>query len=132
MMSAWPPWRIADYEAHLSVIRDGAVPLPAELTELLTDLVRRLDVLAVEEPLVALKALADLRYVIAQTGQDAGYELGERDVPLPAVAAALGTSEAARKAVDSLYDLIVSADPGRPRGPRTRHSTHPWIYIHLS
>ncbi len=51
---------------------------PTELTELLTELVRRLDVLAVEEPLVALKALADLRYVIAQVGQDAAYELGAR------------------------------------------------------
>ncbi|MDX3538711.1 hypothetical protein PV721_31090 [Streptomyces sp. MB09-01] len=45
---------IADYEAHLSVIRDGSVPLPAELTELLAELVRRLDVLVVEEPLVVL------------------------------------------------------------------------------
>ncbi|MFD6113729.1 hypothetical protein ACFWG0_26965 [Streptomyces yangpuensis] len=79
------------------MIRDGAGPLPAEPTERLTDLVRRLDVLAVKEPLVALKALADLRYVIAQTGQDAAYELGERKVPLPAVASALGTSEAAAR-----------------------------------
>ncbi|MFG2487882.1 hypothetical protein ACGFSI_34680 [Streptomyces virginiae] len=69
---------IADDEAHLSVIRDDAAPLPTELTELLTELVRRLDVLAVEEPLVALKALADLRYVIAQVGQYAAYELGAR------------------------------------------------------
>ncbi|MGW6843842.1 hypothetical protein [Streptomyces sp. NPDC054958] len=88
---------IADYEAHRSVIRDGAVPLPTELTELLTELVRRLDVLAVEEPLVALKALADLRYVIARTGQEAAYELGGRDVPLEVVATALGTSESAAR-----------------------------------
>ncbi|MER7826986.1 hypothetical protein ABTX85_31005 [Streptomyces sp. NPDC096097] len=88
---------IADYEAHLSVIRDGTVPLPAELTALLTDLVGRLDVLAVEEPLVALKALADLRYVIARTGQDAAYELGALDIPLGQIATALGTSEAAAR-----------------------------------
>ncbi|MFD8578053.1 helix-turn-helix domain-containing protein [Streptomyces virginiae] len=88
---------IADYEAHLSVLRDGAVPLPAELTELLTELVRQLDVLAVKEPLVALKALADLRYVVARAGEDAAYELGARDVPLKAVASALGTSEAAAR-----------------------------------
>ncbi|KOU65095.1 hypothetical protein ADK90_28095 [Streptomyces sp. XY413] len=88
---------IADYQAHVSVIRDSAVPLPAELTGLLTELVRLLDGLAVEEPLVALKALADLRYVIAQTGQDAAYELAARDVPLTVVATALGTSEAAAR-----------------------------------
>ncbi|MDX3539652.1 hypothetical protein PV721_36080, partial [Streptomyces sp. MB09-01] len=89
---------IADYEAHLSVIRDGAVPLPGELTGLLTDLVRQLDGLAIEEPLVALKALADLRYVIEQTGQDAAYELAARDVPLKVVATALGTSKSAARA----------------------------------
>ncbi|MGY4394720.1 hypothetical protein [Streptomyces virginiae] len=88
---------IADYEAHRSVIRDGAVPLPTELTELLTELVRRLDGLAVEEPLVTLKALADLRYVIARTGQDAAYELGALDLPLTEVATALGTSESAAR-----------------------------------
>ncbi|MFD9080576.1 hypothetical protein [Streptomyces erythrochromogenes] len=88
---------IADYEAHVSVIRDLAVPLPAGLTGLLTELVRALDGLAVKEPLVTLKALADLRYVIAQTGQDAAYELAAREVPLKTVATALGTSEAAAR-----------------------------------
>ncbi|MEV7445690.1 hypothetical protein AB0O22_31910 [Streptomyces sp. NPDC091204] len=88
---------IADYEAHVSVIRDGAVPLPAELTGLLTELARLLDGQAVEEPLVALKALADLRYLIARTGQDAAYELSARGVPLTVVATALGTSESAAR-----------------------------------
>ncbi|MGW2992558.1 hypothetical protein ACWDA9_12650, partial [Streptomyces sp. NPDC001193] len=62
----------------------------SRLTGLLTELVRQLDVLAVEEPLVVLKALADLRYVIGQTGQDAAYELAALDVPLEDVATALG------------------------------------------
>ncbi|MFE9929176.1 hypothetical protein [Streptomyces sp. NPDC005533] len=85
---------IADYDAHLSVIRGKAVPLPEELTGLLTGLVRVLDGLALKEPLVALKALADLRHVIDQTGQDAVYELAVPDVPIDEVATALGTSEA--------------------------------------
>ncbi|MFI7359920.1 hypothetical protein ACIBTP_39085 [Streptomyces avidinii] len=46
---------IADYEAHLSVIREKAVPLAEELTALLTELVRRPDGLASEEPLVVLR-----------------------------------------------------------------------------
>ncbi|MFG2979185.1 hypothetical protein ACGFYY_40150 [Streptomyces sp. NPDC048331] len=88
---------IADYGAHLSVIRDAAVPLPEELTVLLAELVRLLDGLTAEKPLVTLKALADLRYVIAQTGQEAVYELAARDVPIEEVASALGTSEAAAR-----------------------------------
>ncbi|MFB6565372.1 hypothetical protein ACFCYH_41915 [Streptomyces sp. NPDC056400] len=88
---------IADDEAHVSVIRDAAVPLPEELTALLTELVRALDGLAVEDPLVTLKALADLRYVIARTGQDAAYELAAREMPLKMVATALGTSETAAR-----------------------------------
>ncbi|MER6778045.1 MULTISPECIES: hypothetical protein [unclassified Streptomyces] len=86
-----------DHQAHPSVVRDGAVPLPAELTALLTELVRVLAGQAAREPLTALKALADVRYVVARTGQDAAYELPARDVPLKVVAAALGTSEAATR-----------------------------------
>ncbi|MCX4808133.1 hypothetical protein ACFWWM_35020 [Streptomyces sp. NPDC058682] len=38
---------------------------------LLTGLVRQLDGLAAEQPLVASKALADVRHVIAPVGEDA-------------------------------------------------------------
>ncbi|MFD9519740.1 hypothetical protein [Streptomyces sp. NPDC059979] len=86
---------VADCDAHLSVIRDAAVQLPSELTELLTALVRRLDGLAAAEPLVVLKALADLRYVIAQVGRDAAGEVVAGEVPIELVATALGTSETA-------------------------------------
>ncbi|MFK0016947.1 hypothetical protein [Streptomyces sp. NPDC091027] len=96
---------IADYDAHLSVIRDGTIPLPAELVGLLTELVRQLGGLTDEEPLVTLKALADIRQVIAETGQNAAYEVADREVPLEDVAAALGTSEAAARTYlnDYLY-----------------------------
>ncbi|UUU37495.1 hypothetical protein [Streptomyces sp. NBC_00162] len=85
------------------MIRDATVQLPGELTELLTQLVRRLDGLAAEEPLVALKALADLRYVIGRVGQDAAHELIAGEVPIGQVAAALGTSEAAARSYLSSY-----------------------------
>ncbi|MFJ9944977.1 hypothetical protein [Streptomyces erythrochromogenes] len=94
---------IADYEAHLSVIRDAAVPLPAELTGILTELVGRLDGLAAEEPLVALKALADLRHVIAEVGQDAAYELAAQQVPIEEIATGLGTSETAARTYLNSY-----------------------------
>lgn len=41
---------VADYDAHLSAIRDAAVQLPPDLTGLLTELVRQLDGLATEKP----------------------------------------------------------------------------------
>ncbi|WP_331718929.1 hypothetical protein OHU23_40725 (plasmid) [Streptomyces virginiae] len=88
---------VADFDAHLSVIRDAAVQLPAALTGFLTELVRQLDGLAAEEPLVVLKALADLRYVIAQMGQNAAGEVAAREGPIEEVAVALGTSEAAAR-----------------------------------
>ncbi|MET9568556.1 hypothetical protein ABZY34_05330 [Streptomyces virginiae] len=94
---------IADYGAHLSVIRDAAVQLPAELTGILTELVGRLGGLAAEEPLVALKALADLRHVIAEVGQDAAYELAAQQVPIEEIATGLGTSETAARTYLNSY-----------------------------
>ncbi|MEU9088197.1 hypothetical protein [Streptomyces sp. NPDC048357] len=94
---------LQDYDAHLSVIRDAAVPLPADLTELLTELACRLDGLAAAEPLVALKALADVRYVIAQVGQEAAYEVVAGEVPIEEVAVALGTSEDAARSYLNSY-----------------------------
>ncbi|MFD8576665.1 hypothetical protein ACFV1H_15245 [Streptomyces virginiae] len=88
---------VADFGAHLSVIRDGTVQVPVQLTDLLAELVRQLNELATDEPLVALKALADLRYVIAEIGQEAAFELAADDVPIKRVATALGTNEAAAR-----------------------------------
>ncbi|MCX5009424.1 hypothetical protein OG765_00105 [Streptomyces sp. NBC_00555] len=88
---------IADYGAHLSVVKEAAVALPADLTALLTELTGRLADLAVQEPLVALKALADLQYVTAQTGADATRAVLGGRVPIGEVATALGTSEAAAR-----------------------------------
>ncbi|MFJ3861849.1 hypothetical protein ACIPRL_37250 [Streptomyces sp. NPDC090085] len=88
---------VADHEAHLWVIRDAAVSLPADLSGILTELVRLFGGLAAEQPLVTLKARADLRHVIAETGREAAYEIADREVPLTVVAAALGTSEAAAR-----------------------------------
>ncbi|MFB7747327.1 hypothetical protein [Streptomyces sp. NPDC056132] len=94
---------IADHKAHVAVVRRAAVQLPAELIDLFTDLVRRLDGLAAEEPLVALKALADLRSIVAQAGEEATNEITASDVPIEAVATALGTSEAAARTYLSSY-----------------------------
>ncbi|WP_405705173.1 hypothetical protein OG264_01410 [Streptomyces xanthophaeus] len=93
---------LADVGAHLSVVRDKAVPLPAPLTAVLTDLAAQLSQAAVQSPLVALKALADLRHVIAGVGQDAARAVAFGQLSWEEVAAALGTTEkAARQYVTS-------------------------------
>ncbi|MGW6940298.1 hypothetical protein ACWGF3_15075 [Streptomyces xanthophaeus] len=88
---------VADYGAHLSIVRDAAVPLPSDLSVLLTEVAGRLAGLAVREPLVALKALADLQYVIARAGADAARGVLGGRVPFAEVAVALGTSEQAAR-----------------------------------
>lgn len=69
---------LADVGAHLSVVRDKAVPLPAPLTAVLTDLAAQLSQAAVQSPLVALKALADLRHVIMRRRPGRGPRRGVR------------------------------------------------------
>ncbi|MGW7441533.1 hypothetical protein [Streptomyces sp. NPDC054849] len=64
------------------MIRDAAVQLPEELTGLLTELARRLDGLAAEEPLAALQARADHRYVIDHVSRDAAGEVLAGEVPI--------------------------------------------------
>ncbi|MFI1286451.1 hypothetical protein ACH4U5_37805 [Streptomyces sp. NPDC020858] len=88
---------IADYHAHLTVVRDTAVPLPEPLTALLTAPKKDLETAAVKDPLVALTALADLRYLIAGVGADAALAVHVGRIPMETVATALGTSEAAAR-----------------------------------
>ncbi|MFD8954242.1 hypothetical protein ACFV0B_35905 [Streptomyces xanthophaeus] len=79
------------------------MPLPADLTALPTDVAGRRAKVAVREPVVALKALADLQYVIEQAGADAVRGVLGGRVPFPEIAVALGTSEkAARGSVTGL------------------------------
>ncbi|MDX3540318.1 hypothetical protein PV721_39650 [Streptomyces sp. MB09-01] len=50
-----------------------------------------------------MKALADLRYVIAQVGRDAAGDVVAGEVPIEQVAVALGTSEAAARSYLGSY-----------------------------
>ncbi|MEU6311464.1 hypothetical protein [Streptomyces sp. NPDC047014] len=88
---------IADYKAHLMVVREAAVALPASLVGLLASLKGELESAALQEPLVALKALADLRYLIDAVGSRATLAVQAGRVPLETVATALGTSEPAAR-----------------------------------
>ncbi|WP_329391541.1 hypothetical protein OG625_39925 (plasmid) [Streptomyces sp. NBC_01351] len=94
---------IADVGAHLTVIRDASVPLPETLSAVLTELTGQLSNLSLASPLVVLKALADLQYLIAEVGEDAANALLDEGVPIDEVATGLGTSEAAARRYVTRY-----------------------------
>ncbi|MFD5414972.1 hypothetical protein [Streptomyces nojiriensis] len=48
---------LADWNAHLSLVRDKAVPLPRPLACLLAGITERLTATAVDAPLAALRAV---------------------------------------------------------------------------
>ncbi len=76
-------------------------PLPKPLTVLLTALTENLETAAVKDPLVALKAISLLGYLISEVGADAALAVQVGRIPMETVATALGTSEAAaRRYVD--------------------------------
>ncbi|MFE5865190.1 hypothetical protein ACFQ77_32260 [Streptomyces virginiae] len=57
---------LADWTAHLSVVREAAVPLPEPLTALLVEMAERLNVTAADAPPAALRAADVLQRMAAR------------------------------------------------------------------
>ncbi|MFF1367852.1 hypothetical protein [Streptomyces virginiae] len=57
---------LADWTAHLSVVREAAVPLPEPLTALLVEMAERLNVTAADAPPAALRAADVLEWMAAR------------------------------------------------------------------
>ncbi|MFB6578533.1 hypothetical protein ACFCYC_14080 [Streptomyces sp. NPDC056402] len=83
---------LADWTAHLSVVREAAVPLPEPLTALLVEIAERLNVTAAGAPLAALRAAAMLERIAAQVGREAASALCDDGLSAETVATGLGTS----------------------------------------
>ncbi|MFG2991678.1 hypothetical protein ACGFZK_20695 [Streptomyces sp. NPDC048257] len=83
---------LADWNAHLSVIRDKAVPLPGELAALLAAVAEQLDAAAADTPLAALRAAAVLERIATHVGREAAGTLHDTDMPAETLATALGTT----------------------------------------
>ncbi|MFI8392919.1 hypothetical protein [Streptomyces sp. NPDC085540] len=83
---------LADWTAHLSVVRDKAVPLPEPLAALLGEVTGQLTATAVATPLAALCAVGMLERVAARVGREAAGAVGDDGVSAEAVATALGTT----------------------------------------
>ncbi|MFE1877330.1 hypothetical protein ACFW9N_41885 [Streptomyces sp. NPDC059496] len=96
---------LADWTAHLSVIRDAAVPLPEPLAALLVKMAERLTVTAEDAPLAALRAAGVLERIAARVGREAAGALREDGLSAEAVATGLGTSYS-----KALFMLLAAQD----------------------
>ncbi|MGW3324020.1 hypothetical protein [Streptomyces virginiae] len=82
----------ADWTAHLSVVREAAVPLPEFLTALLVEVAERPNGTAADAPLAALRAAAMLERIATRVGREAAGALCDDGLSAEAVATGLGTS----------------------------------------
>ncbi|MDX3538135.1 hypothetical protein PV721_28070 [Streptomyces sp. MB09-01] len=79
---------LADWTAHLSVVRDTAVPLPEQLAALLVEMAEQLTATAADAPLAALRAAGVLERIAARVGREAAGALCDDGMSTEAVAAA--------------------------------------------
>ncbi|GAA2650662.1 hypothetical protein GCM10010425_74090 [Streptomyces spororaveus] len=83
---------LADWNAHLSLVRDKAAPLPEPLAALLVELTERLTATTEDAPLAALRAVGVLERIATRVGREAARVLAEDGMSAEAVATGLGTT----------------------------------------
>ncbi|MFG2753914.1 hypothetical protein [Streptomyces xanthophaeus] len=84
---------LADWNAHVSLVRDRAVPLPEPLAALLVELAEQLTATAEAAPLAAMRAVGVLERITARVGREAAGAVRDDGMSAEAVATALGTSQ---------------------------------------
>ncbi|WP_314254417.1 hypothetical protein [Streptomyces sp. DSM 40907] len=82
----------ADWTAHLSLVRDKAVPLPGPLAALLAATAEQLTATAVDTPLAALRAAGMLERTATRAGRQTAGALRDDSTSAEAVATALGAT----------------------------------------
>ncbi|MFE5809505.1 hypothetical protein [Streptomyces sp. NPDC056491] len=83
---------LADWNAHLSLVRDKAVPLPEPLATLLVDITEQLTATTADAPLSALRAVGVLERIATRVGRQAADALAEDGMSADAAATGLGTT----------------------------------------
>ncbi|MEU9088136.1 hypothetical protein [Streptomyces sp. NPDC048357] len=83
---------LADWTAHVSVVRDAAVPLPEPLAALLARMAEQLTATAAAAPLARLRAAGVLARIAARVSRQATGALRDDGMSAEAVATALGTT----------------------------------------
>ncbi|MFB7178453.1 hypothetical protein ACFCYI_12175 [Streptomyces sp. NPDC056257] len=83
---------LADWNAHLSLVRDKAIPLPEPLAALLAEITEQLTATATDTPLAALRAAGVLERIATRIGREAAGALGDGGASAETVATGLGTT----------------------------------------
>ncbi|MFF3675899.1 hypothetical protein ACFYYS_18230 [Streptomyces sp. NPDC002120] len=83
---------LADWNAHLSLVRDKAVPLPEPLAALLVERTEQMTATAADAPLAALRAVGVLERIAARVGREAAGALCDEGMSAETVATGLGTT----------------------------------------
>ncbi|WP_327388184.1 MULTISPECIES: hypothetical protein [unclassified Streptomyces] len=83
---------LADWNAHLSLVRDKAAPLPEPLAALLVEITERLTATTEDALLAALRAVGMLERIATRARREAAGALAEDGMSAEAVATGLGTT----------------------------------------
>ncbi|MGZ2360921.1 hypothetical protein LRE75_30285 [Streptomyces sp. 372A] len=83
----------ADWKQHMTDVEHRSVPIPEDVTALLDQLRQRLDVLAVDAPLAALRIIAALESTITEAGAVAAHTARGDDQSWETIATGLGLTE---------------------------------------
>ncbi|WNI26747.1 hypothetical protein [Streptomyces sp. ITFR-16] len=89
----------AGWDEHIAGTDARTVPVPDDITALVTQLRTRLDALTVQAPLAALRVVGALERTSAGAGRAAAYTVLDDEQPWDAVATALGLTEDAAHAL---------------------------------
>ncbi|MER6320084.1 hypothetical protein ABT237_41020 [Streptomyces sp. NPDC001581] len=99
---------LADWNAHLSLVRDRAVPLPEPLAALLVEITEHLTATATDVPLAALRAAGVLERIATRIGRQAASALCDEGASAEMVATGLGTTRST-----ALVLLLTAQDQDR-------------------
>ncbi|MFF3677381.1 hypothetical protein ACFYYS_25805 [Streptomyces sp. NPDC002120] len=99
---------LADWNAHLSLVRDKAVPLTEPLAALLVEITEQLTATATDAPLAALRAAGVLERIAARVGRQAAGALCDDGASAETIAPGLGTSRST-----ALVLLLTAQDQDR-------------------
>ncbi len=83
---------LADWTAHLSLVRDEAVPLPEPLAALRVEITEQLTATGADAPLAALRAVGMLERIVAGVSREVATALRDDGLSAEDVATGLGTT----------------------------------------
>lgn len=94
-----------DWDRHIQEVEARTVPLPAELADLIGRVEERLEALAQQAPVAALKAVAALERATKRVARDAAYMAEADDLSWESIGTGLGLSEKGARSRLTHYTL---------------------------